>query len=378
MVGFSFVFPFLPLYIEKLGHFTIQQAAFWAGIAEGASGIGMFFFSPLWGILADRAGRKPMVLRAMFGAAIVVGLIGISPNVPFLIAMRFIQGSLTGTIAAASALAASITPRDKMPLAMGLLMTMVYVGNSAGPLLGGITADRFGAEATFFITSGLLFIGGLIVLLLVKEKFVRPVNKTGNSLRRLSSLLGSKEILSLLVIQFTLQAGPNMVAPLISLLMEQLNPAGAAATSAGIAMALSSVIAAVTATAAGRLAGRVPLKTILVWSCLGTCLVYLPPITATTVPQLTIYIALRGLVNGGIMTSSYSILSLSVPADQQGTVFGLGQSATSLGNGLGPIIGGALGSSLGLKYVFAFTSGMYLLAALLVNRVLPKRPVENV
>jgi DHA1 family multidrug resistance protein-like MFS transporter len=378
MVGFSFVFPFLPLYIEKLGHFTIQQAAFWAGIAEGASGIGMFFFSPLWGILADRAGRKPMVLRAMFGAAVVVGLIGISPNVPFLITMRFIQGSLTGTIAAASALVSSITPRDKLPIALGLLMTMVYVGTSAGPLLGGITADRFGAEATFFITSGLLFIGGLIVLFLVKERFTRPVNQTGNTLQHLSSLLGSKEIFSLLVIQFTLQAGPNMVAPLISLLMEQLNPAGAAATSAGIALALSSVIAAITATAAGRLASRVSLKTILVWSCLGTCLVYLPPITATTVPQLTIYIALRGLVNGGIMTSSYSILSLSVPADQQGTVFGLGQSATSLGNGLGPIIGGALGSSLGLKYVFAFTSGMYLLAALLVNKVLPKRPVEKV
>jgi DHA1 family multidrug resistance protein-like MFS transporter len=377
MVGFSFVFPFMPLYIEKLGHFTTQQAAFWAGIAEGASGLGMFVFSPLWGIMADRSGRKPMVLRAMFGAAIVVGLIGISPNVPFLISMRFIQGALTGTIAAASALIASITPRDKMPLAMGLLMTMVYTGNSAGPLLGGLAADKFGNEATFFITSGILVIGGLIVLLLVQEKYERPVFTSGNSWQRIFTLIRSKQMLALLVIQFTLQAGPNMVAPIISLLMQQLNPSGAAATSTGIAMALSSVIAAVTATVVGRLAGRIPLKTILVYSCLGTCLVYLPPLTVGTVTQLTVYIALRGLVNGGIMTSSYAIISLSIPPDQQGTAFGVVQSANSLGNGLGPIVGGFLGSTLGLKNVFAFTSGMYLLAGLLVIKALPRRPAEK-
>jgi DHA1 family multidrug resistance protein-like MFS transporter len=378
MVGFSFVFPFMPLFIEKLGNFTTQQAALWAGIAEGASGVGMFFFSPIWGILADRSGRKPMVLRAMFGAAVVVGLIGLSPSVPFLITMRFIQGALTGTIAAASALVSSITPRDKMPLAMGLLMTMVYVGNSAGPLLGGMAADRFGYETTFFITSGLLLLGGLVVLFLVKEKFQRPIQKRGTSIQSMFRLAGSKQILPLLIIQFSLQAGPNMVAPIISLLMQQLNPSGAAATSAGIALALSSVIAAMTATIAGRLAGRISLKTILVYSCLGTCLAYLPPISATTVAQLTAYIALRGLVNGGILTSSYAILSLSVPPEQQGMAFGIGQSANSLGNGLGPIIGGSLGSSLGLKPVFAFTAGMYLLAGLLVIKVLPRQNTEKV
>ena len=74
-----------------------------------------------------------MLLRALFGAAVVVALIGLVPNVPFLITMRFVQGALTGTLAAASALIASIAPRGKMPLTMGLLMTTVYIGNSVGP-----------------------------------------------------------------------------------------------------------------------------------------------------------------------------------------------------------------------------------------------------
>ena len=129
---------------------------------------------------------------------------------------------------------------------------------------------------------------------------------------------------------------------------------------------------------AGRIAKGVPLKTILIVSCLGTSLAYVAPIFAKSVPELTGYIALRGLVNGGILTSSYAILSMSVPQSQQGIAFGLGQSANSLGNGLGPTIGGTLGSSLGLKWVFAFTAGMYLLSAWLVFKVLPKRsPADN-
>ncbi len=224
MVGFSFVFPFMPLFIEKLGNFTSREAAFWAGIAGGASGIAMFFSAPLWGIMADRSGRKPMVLRAMLGSGVVVGLIGLAPNVSFLIIMRFIQGALSGTISAASALVSSITPRDKMPFAMGLLMTAVYVGNSVGPLLGGMAADSLGYKSTFFITGGLLLIGGLIVLFLVKENFERPAPGKGASLHRLWRLAISKEMLPLLMALAALHMGPRLLEPIIPAFIPELNP----------------------------------------------------------------------------------------------------------------------------------------------------------
>jgi MFS transporter, DHA1 family, multidrug resistance protein len=377
MAGFSFVFPFMPLYIEKLGNYTYQQAAFWAGIAEGTCGIAMFLTSPLWGLMADRMGRKPMVLRAIFGSAAVVALIAISPNVPFLILMRFFQGVLSGTVAAASALVASMTPREKRPFAMGFLMTGIYVGNSCGPLLGGLAADKFGYETTFFIAACALAAGGFVVLFLVKEKFEPVKVSERSSMRSMLRLAGSKEVLPLLIMQFALSAGPSMVGPIIPLFIQQLNPLGQAATESGIALTLAGIIAAVSATIAGRLTTHLSLKRILVFSCLGTCLAYLAPMTAANVTQLTIYIALRGLLNGGILTASYALLSLSVSPNQQGVVFGLGQSANSLGGGLGPTIGGALGSSLGLKNVFGFTAGMYLFTTLLVIKVIPKHAGEK-
>ncbi|MBI2908016.1 MAG: MFS transporter [Chloroflexi bacterium] len=373
IAGLSFGDPFTSLFVESLGSYTIREASTWAGIATGVGGISMFFSAPMWGILADRWGRKPMLLRSMLGTAVVVGLMGFSPNVAAFIGLRLAHGALAGTVAAASALVSSMMPRGRLPFAMGLLMTAVYVGNSVGPLFGGLAADNFGYQAAFLIAGGLLLAGGLVVLFLVHENFVRPPKRERASMGSMLRYATSLRILPLLVIQFALQAGPKIIAPIVPLFMEELDPSGAAATSAGIAFAISGVVAAASASAAGLLGERVTLKKILVVSCLFTFVAYLPPVWATTVSQLILYIALRGIANGGMMMSSYAMLSLSALPSEQGIAFGVGQSANALGNSLGPVLGGALGASLGFNYVFAFAAALYLLSALLVMKTLPKR-----
>ncbi len=370
IMGFSFVMPFMPLFIQQMGDFTNENAALWAGIATSATGIAMFFSAPLWGIVADRWGRKPMVLRAMFGSSIILALIGLAPNVYYIVALRFVQGLLSGTIAAASALVASITPRNKMPFAMGLLMVAVFSGTTLGPLIGGFTADKFGYQAAFFITGALLFSGGLIVLLFVKERFERPAEGQAASLGSLLRLAKSREMLPLLAILFALQAGPQIISPIISLFIRELDPEGATATASGLAFGFMGVIAAISAMGAGRLGQRITLKKILVFSCLGTGLLYLPPMWAGTVGQLIVFIALTGLLKGGIMTSSNALVGLSVPRNQQGIAYGVAQSANALGNGIGPIIGGSLATLIGLRSVFGVTGGLFMLIGVAVARLL--------
>jgi len=374
IVGFSFVEPFMPLFIQELGNFTNQQAAFWAGIATSATGIAMFFSAPLWGIIADRWGRKPMVLRAMFGAGVVLALVGIAPNIYYVIALRFAQGLLSGTIAAASALVASLTPRNKMPFAMGLLMVAVFGGDSLGPMLGGFTADTVGYKAAFFITGGLLFSGGLIVFFLVKEKFERPAKGQRASLSSLLRLAKSREMLPLLLALCALRAGPQMVTPIISLFIRELDPKCMAATMSGLAFCLMGVVAAISAIISGRLGEHIALKKILVISCLGTGLLYLPPMWAGTVTQLIIFIALTGLLKGGLMTSSNALVGLSVPRSQQGIAYGVAQSANALGSGLGPLIGGSLAPLIGLRSVFGVTGGFFMLIGVAVGKLLPGSP----
>jgi DHA1 family multidrug resistance protein-like MFS transporter len=377
IMGFSFVNPFMPLFIQELGTFTNQKAAFWAGIATSASGIAMFFSAPIWGIVADRWGRKPMVLRAMFGAGIVLALIGLAPNIYYIVALRFAQGLLSGTVAAASALVAASTPRNKIPFAMGLLMVAVFAGTSFGPLMGGFMADIVGYKTAFFITGGLLFSGGLIVLFLVKEKFERPAKGQSASLSSLLRLAKSKEMLPLLLALFALHAAPNIITPIISLFIRELNPEGMAATASGLAFSFMGMVAAVSAIITGRLGGRISLKKILVIACLGTGLLYLPPMWAQTVTQLITFIALTGLFKGGLMTSSNALVGLSVPRDQQGIAYGLAQSANALGNGLGPLIGGSLAPLIGLRSVFGVTGGFFMLTGVAVSKLLARVNLEK-
>jgi DHA1 family multidrug resistance protein-like MFS transporter len=375
IMGFSFVAPFMPLFVQELGNFNGNEAAMWSGIAIGISGISLFLSGPFWGIIADRWGRKPMVLRAMFGSAIVLILAGLSPNVYFFVILRFIQGLLSGTVPAASALVSASTPRNKTAFAMGLLMVAVFTGNTIGPSFGGFVADMLGFRATFFIAGALLLSGGLLVLLLVKEKFERPPQIA--SFSSIWHLIGARDMLPLLVMICVIGMAGQVVQPIISLYMKELNPTGAVATSAGLAFALMGLIAAASSIVAGRLSGRVSLRKILIVSCLGTALLYLLPIWAQNATQLIILVGITGLLQGGTVTSTASLIGLSLPVSQQGIAYGLSQSATSLGNGLGPIIGGSLASLTGLRYVFGASVGLFLLAGTLAIKFIGRHPLKE-
>jgi len=370
IMGFSFVTPFLPLYIQEVGKFTDDEAAFWSGIAGFAAGLSMFLSSPIWGILADRMGRKPMVLRAMFGGGVVIAATGLVHSVFAIVGLRFLQGLLSGTVAAASALVAASTPRDKLAFAMGMLMVGVYGGNAVGPLIGGVMAEKLGFTASFLITGGILCVGGLIVTMYVSEKFTPPDKSETTSVKGMLKLARSREILPILGVTLALNAGPGILSPILPLFIQELSPAGSAETAAGLAFFLMGLVATGSSFAAGKLGERYSLKTILIVSCIGSALLYLPPMLAHSSAQLLIFIAIMGLLRGGMISSSSTLIALVAPATQQGIAYGVNQSASSLGGAIGPIIGGALATPLGFRAIFAVTAGVFFLTGLLVSRLL--------
>ena len=375
IMGFSFIMPFMPLYVQKLGDFTSSEAAFWSGISMGISSIALFLSGPIWGVVSDRVGRKPMVLRALFGSAIIQTLAGLAPNIYIFVTLRFIQGLFSGTVPAASALVASTTPRDRTSYAMGLLMLGVFLGNTIGPSIGGFLGDVFGFRNSFFIASGLLLIAGMLVLVLVREDFKRPLKE--NSLGDVWRLLSSRAILPLLVTICVIGMSQQVVQPIITLFIKELNPAGSASTSAGLAFAMLGLMAACSSLIAGRLGRRISLRKILAFSCLGAALLILSPVWVSTATQLIVIVGLMGLFQGANSTSTSSLIGLSLPVSQQGIAYGMSQSAVAFGNGVGPIIGGGLVSVLGLRYVFAVSSGLFLTASLLVTRFIRGQPLKE-
>ncbi|MDP6381430.1 MAG: MFS transporter, partial [Phycisphaerae bacterium] len=154
ITGFSFIMPFMPYYIHHLGITDRADAARWTGIAAAAWGMAMMVFAPIWGILADRYGRKLMVMRSMLGGAVVIALMALARNVGDIVALRMMQGILTGTIGASIALVSSVTPANRSGYAMGMMQAAVFIGAAIGPLLGGVAVDRLGFQAACLIGGG--------------------------------------------------------------------------------------------------------------------------------------------------------------------------------------------------------------------------------
>ncbi|MCB0088583.1 MAG: MFS transporter, partial [Caldilineaceae bacterium] len=169
--GFSLVFPFLPLYVKEIGIATHGSVEFWSGLVFSSQAVTMMFASPIWGSVADRYGRKMMLVRATLGGAVLIGLMGFVQNAEQLVVLRTIQGLVTGVLAAGNALVAANTPKEHTGAALGLMQMGRWAGVAVGPVIGGIIGDAIGFRESFWITGAMLGLAGLCVIFWVREDF---------------------------------------------------------------------------------------------------------------------------------------------------------------------------------------------------------------
>ena len=367
VVGFSFVMPFIPFYVRELGVRGEGQVAIWSGLVMMATGVTLTIFSPVWGTLADRYGRKVMVERAMFAASVVLALMGTVRNVYQLVALRFLQGTLTGTGVAATTLVCSVTPRHRLGYSLGLMQVGVVMGASVGPWVGGMIADHWGYRVPFYIGGATLFGAGLVVLLFAYERFERPV-KTCATNQGLRQAFGGKGALAMLSVFFLTTFSMTFVGPIFPLFVEKIAVGLKAATVTGTLMGVSGLAAGVSAVVVGRMGDRLGHKRLLVISALLTSVLGILHAVVRTIGQL---FGLRigwGFAVGGTSPAVNALIGTSVSSDTYGRSYGISQSASSLGMAIGPLVGGVAASLLGLRWPFVIMGGLLLLCALLVQK----------
>ena len=347
--GFSFAFPFLPVYLRELGIHDVGQLAVWTGVAGGASGAALAIMSPLWGVLADRYGRRAMLLRAMVGAGLTVGLMGFARGPLDLVLLRLIQGATSGTVPAATALVASGTPRHRVGWALGVLSSAVAVGSALGPLVGGLASAAFGIRAIFWAGGVLLAIATLPVLILVREAPVRRTEEERGPviplLRRVApGAVGT--LAALLVCQALIQFTYNGYQPLVVLrLLEHLSSGIEAVT--GLAFAAAGLCSALASVLYASFARRIGYRVLGVIAALllagGQLLVAWSPGAVLIVAGAALVGAFYGTVGPVIST----MIGLETPTAVQARVFGVVASANAVGFALGPLGGGLLAARYG-------------------------------
>ncbi len=364
MVAFSFVFSFFPLYVQTLGVKSADEAAQWAGAIIASMAIAMSISQPIWGSLSDRWGRRPMLLRSMLGGAITLTVMGMVTSPEQLVALRFIQGLVTGTVAAGNALAAASVPKRRLGFALGLMQVAYFFGTSAGPLIGGIMADLCGFRVPFFAAGFMMVVGFFTVLIFVREDFQPPVATVQQEgiWSQSRALLGISLFAALLVVVFLIQLGNVIISPVLSLFIAELTDGDKAGTLSGIVLAATGAASAVSALLLGRLGDRIGHSLILPICLVGAAVSYFPQAMVHQVWELLLLRTLLGGFLGGLMPSANAMMAALTPRERRGAAFGLNSSFQSMANFIGPLSGAVITTTWGLRSIFGITGALYLLA----------------
>lgn len=353
----SLVMPFIPVYVEQLGT-PKDQIELFSGLAISVTAFASAIVAPVWGNLADRKGRKIMMIRAAAGMTFTMGSLAFVPNVYWLLIMRFLNGILSGYIPNATAMIASQAPKEKSGWALGTLSTGAIAGNLIGPSMGGALAQWFGMENVFLITGGLLLITTMLTIFLVKEDFHPIEKKDLISTKELFSKMDHFSILvGLFVTTLILQIGITTISPILTLYIRQLsgNSENILFVS-GLIVSVAGVSAVFSSPKLGKLGDKIGNQKVLLAGLVMSACCYLPMAFVTTPLQLGLLRFILGFSTGALMPSINTLISKITPTEGVSRVYSYNQMFSNFGQVLGPMLGSTVAHAFNYSAVFIVTS----------------------
>ena len=360
----SLVVPFMPIFVEQLG-VEPSQVTFYSGLAISVSAISAACVSPLWGILADRYGRKPMMIRAGLAMTITMGGLAFVPNVYWLLALRLLNGVFTGFVPNATALIASQVPKDRSGYALGTLSTGVVAGTLTGPFVGGLIAEIFGIRNVFLLVGSFLFLAAILTIFFIKEDLQPvPKEKALPTKELFTSVKYPYLLFNLFATSFVIQVAAQSVGPILALYIRDLGQkenllfvSGLIVSSMGLSSMMSSGVM-------GRLGDKVGNHRLLIVAQAYSALIYLLCANASTPLELGIYRFLFGLGTGALVPGINALLSRMTPKAGISRVFAFNQVFFYLGGVIGPLAGSVVAEQFGYHSVFYATAACVALSCL--------------
>ncbi|HEM5321960.1 TPA: multidrug efflux MFS transporter [Streptococcus suis] len=358
--SFTLVMPFISVFVEELG-VGPGQVEYYAGLAVSVNALAAALMAPIWGSLADRYGRKPMMVRAAFAMIFTMGGMAFVPNVFWLLALRVLNGVFTGYIPNATALIASQVPKDKTGYALGTLSTGAVAGNLIGPTLGGILAEMFGVHMVFLLVGLLYAIVVLLTVFYIREDFV-PIKKGEEmSVKEVFEQVKDRQMLvGLFVTSMIIIAAAQAVVPILTLYVRHLGQTDNLLFVAGFIISLPGMASLVTSGYLGKIGDRIGNHRLLLIALTYSLFINVFCVFAENPFQLGLLRFMYGFGTGALLPSVNSLLTKLTPKEGISRIFSYNQLFNNLGSVVGPMMGSAVAAHMGYDWVFYLSSGLVL------------------
>lgn len=377
-LAFSFAVPFAPFYLQYLGVTDPGRLKFWVALFAAATPFTLAISAPLWGAIGDRYGRRVMLLRASFGGMLVLVLMSVAPNAQFLVAMRLLQGLLSGSASAAQTFVSVNCPQRRSGTVLGILSAAIFSGNMVGAFLGGLFAELLGYRLAFAASAVFMLLAAMLVLVGTHEDF-HPSVVSGNAagldgrVRLVWTKIGpALPILGLMAAMGFVRLFDYSWLPL--LIQEMHGSIQGASFRTGSLAAVGGIAGFLAGPILGRLADWIAPPRIGKYSAFGAG--FMTIIMGLSHGFLQLFAGRFGAAfcAGGLDPVFHIWLAKTTPADSRGLIFGWALTAKSLGWMAAPLVSGLVAWHWGLRAVFFVNAGFYFLlipAIALIVRLLP-------
>ncbi|MEP7147150.1 MAG: MFS transporter [bacterium] len=370
LLGFGIIIPLLPSFSVNELHISESMI----GLIAGIFSLMQFLFTPVWGSLSDRYGRKPILVMSLVGSVISYLLLalvfsGLILSTVLLLVARAFAGVFAANISAAQAVISDITSREERTKGIGMISAAFSLGFVFGPAIGGVLSQQYGYGFPVYVSAGLALIAALLCLFIFKETLPKEIQlmnrenrKSTNPLnvRVIISILKDKSIGKYIIIFFVVVFAFSNIFGTIQLFAERKEGLNLNQAQIGYLFSFMGIVGAFVQIffikIVQRIAGEE--KTVILGNFLaifGLGLIGFSP----NIYFLLTFIFLLGVGNGMSNTVTISLLSQNINRDQQGTVLGINQSLSSLARFFGPVWGGFVYQHLGYKFPF-ITGGVFM------------------
>lgn len=400
--GFNFVIPLLPLFAQLLGVTGTGQTALLGGVLFAIAPLLSAFSSPVWGVVADRYGRKRMVQRALAVSVGAYTLMAMATSIWHVVALRAVIGIFGGFYSMSLAYLMAVTPASKASIAIGLLQGAQIGGTIAGPAIAGYVADSYGLRASFYAGAVVVGIGFTLLVVLAQDDRaigartdasagrVAPdaVPDVSGAVQRawrgavgglsdLGAVINLPGFLPILGALLLTQMVDRSYGPILPLYVKELGAAdNEVASLSGLIVSLGAAAMGLSAGASGIVASRWRPDWLLIASLLAGVALCAPMAIVVTPTQFLVVRVVLGLFAGGTVTLVMSLANTRIPAGSKGAAFGVISSANLLGTAVSPLVTGVI-AGFDLRLVFVLNSLLYLIALVGVIRQVLRRPAPS-